>query len=84
MTIDLFVGMMPCYSKADNNLIACKLVSVYPQNTKLGISSHIVYIFMFDGSSGELKAVMVIENSKIHNYYTFTVSITATVKLKLQ
>ena len=69
--------MMPCYSKADNNLIACKLVSVYPQNTKLGISSHIVYIFLFDGSSGELKAVMVSENSKI-------ISIHLQLQLQLQ
>ena len=51
--------MMPCYSKADDDLIACKLVSVYPQNTKLGISSHIVYVFLFDAANGELQAVMV-------------------------
>jgi len=53
-----FLGIMPCYSKADNNLIACKLVSLYPKNTSLGIPTHIVYVLLFDASNGELKAVM--------------------------
>ena len=51
-------GLMPCLSKEDN-VIACKLVSVYPQNSKYGISSHIVYVLLFDATTGSLLAFMV-------------------------
>lgn len=53
-----FVGLMPCYSKADN-VISCKIVCVYPQNTQKGISSHIVYVLLFDATTGNLRAFMV-------------------------
>ena len=53
-----FVGLMPCYSKADN-IISCKIVCVYPQNTQKGISSHIVYVLLFNASTGNLQALMV-------------------------
>ena len=48
---------MPCYSPSDD-VVACKLVSVYPSNGKLGISSHIVYVLLFQASSGKLLSIM--------------------------
>ena len=48
---------MPCYSPSDD-VIACKLVSVYPGNGKLGISSHIVYVLLFQASTGRLLSIM--------------------------
>ena len=50
---------MPCLSPEDN-VISCKLVSVYPKNVQYGISSHIVYVLLFDATSGKLLAMMVI------------------------
>ena len=50
---------MPCLSPEDN-VISCKLVSVYPKNAQYGISSHIVYVLLFDATSGKLLAMMVI------------------------
>ena len=49
---------MPCLSPEDN-VISCKLVSVYPKNAQFGISSHIVYVLLFDATSGKLLAMMV-------------------------
>ena len=64
---------MPCLSPEDN-VISCKLVSVYPKNVQYGISSHIVYVLLFDATSGKLLAMMVIfffEEKKIKNQFWF-------------
>ena len=59
LEIFLISGLMPCLSKTDN-VVGCKLVSVYPQNSsKYGISSHIVYVLLFDATTGALLAFMV-------------------------
>ena len=51
--------MMPCYSPADN-IITCKLICMYPQNQKrFNLSTHIVYIVVFDAVTGELVSLMV-------------------------
>ena len=57
-TIFFLKGLMPCLSPEDN-VISCKLVSVYPKNAQYGISSHIVYVLLFDATSGKLLAIMV-------------------------
>ena len=64
---------MPCLSPEDN-VISCKLVSVYPKNVQYGISSHIVYVLLFDATSGKLLAMMVIfffEKKKIKIQFWF-------------
>ena len=51
--------MMPCYSPADN-IISCKLICMYPENEKrYGLSTHIVYIIVFDATTGKLLSMMV-------------------------
>lgn len=53
-----FLGMMPCYSESDN-VLACKLVSLYPNNwQEHGLSTHIVYVLLFDASNGSLLALL--------------------------
>ena len=57
--------MMPCYSPADK-IISCKLICMYPQNQKrYGLSTHIVYIVVFDADTGKLLSLMV---STLLNY----------------
>ena len=51
--------MMPCYSPSDN-IISCKLICMYPENYKrYGLSTHIVYIVLFDAQTGQLLSLMV-------------------------
>ena len=50
---------MPCYSPPDD-IISCKLVCMYPENFKrFGLSSHIVYVVLFDAKTGKLLSLMV-------------------------
>ena len=51
-------GLMPCYSEADN-VIACKVLGIYPKNKQYDMPSHIVYVFLFDASNGNLLAMLV-------------------------
>ena len=51
--------MMPCCLPVDN-IISCKLICMYPQNHKrYGLSTHIVYILVFDATSGRLMSILV-------------------------
>merc|ERR1711936_615335 len=50
--------MMPCCLPMDN-IISCKLICMYPQNHKrYGLSTHIVYILVFDATSGLLRSIL--------------------------
>jgi len=51
----LFVGM-PAYA-GNSNALATKLVSVYPDNAKKGLPSHLCHILLFNPEDGTLKAV---------------------------
>lgn len=54
-----FLLAMPCYSKSENAL-SVKLVSLMPENkAKFGLSTHIVYVALFDAETGALNAIMV-------------------------
>ncbi len=68
-----FLGLMPCRSNADN-IISVKLVSLYPGNNRMGLPSHIVYVCLFDATTGVLKAVMVrTKNHRLKvNLYDFS------------
>jgi len=51
-----FFGVMPAYS-ADDNILACKIVSFYPGNAKYKKATHMANIMVYDPKYGELKAV---------------------------
>ncbi|KAF6026120.1 hypothetical protein EB796_015568 [Bugula neritina] len=52
-----FFGVMPAYS-ADDNILACKIVSFYPGNAKYKKATHMANIMVYDPKYGELKAIM--------------------------
>jgi len=54
---DGFFGVMPAYSASDDTL-ACKIVTFFPSNTKLGMPSHHAQILLYDARYGKLKAFM--------------------------
>ena len=49
---------MPAYSKLDDTL-AAKLVSVYPNNHKKGLPSHLAHVLLYEAETGSLKAVSI-------------------------
>lgn len=48
--------MMPAYSRGANSL-GTKLVTLFPENDKKGIPSHLGIILLFNASTGQLQAV---------------------------
>lgn len=49
---------MPCYSSFDN-VISCKIISLYSDNKKYDAPTIIVYVLMFDADTGKLISIMV-------------------------
>ena len=49
---------MPAYSKLDDTL-AAKLVSVYPNNDKKDLPTHLAHVLLYEAETGRLKAVSV-------------------------
>lgn len=47
---------MPAYA-GRNQALATKLVCIYPDNEKKGLSSHLCHILLFNPEDGTLKAV---------------------------
>ncbi len=48
--------VMPAYSRGANSL-GTKLVTLFPDNDKKGIPSHLAVILLFNSSTGQLQAV---------------------------
>ena len=48
--------VMPAYSR-DSNSLGTKLVTLFPDNDKEGIPSHLGIILLFNASTGQLQAV---------------------------
>lgn len=51
-----FMGLMPAYSQRDG--WGLKVVNIYPDNPKRGLDAHQGAVLLFDGETGETKAVM--------------------------
>ena len=49
---------MPAYSSEDNTL-ATKLLSWYPNNGSKGLPTHLAHVLLYDATTGILKAVSV-------------------------
>ena len=48
--------MMPAYCRGANSL-GTKLVTLYPDNEKTGLPSHLGIVLLFNASNGQLQAV---------------------------
>lgn len=48
---------MPSYS-SDMNAAACKIVNIFPGNSSLGLPGSIGQVMLFDGNTGEAKALL--------------------------
>jgi ornithine cyclodeaminase len=51
-----FMGLMPAYSERDG--WGLKVVNIYPENPKHGLDAHQGAVLLFDGETGETKAIM--------------------------
>lgn len=77
--------MMPAYSASDDTL-ACKIVTFFPSNTKLGMPSHHAQILLYDARYGKLKAVSISLGScwiQKLNLKSWTVDVTSPSTSKL-
>ena len=63
--------VMPAYSRGANSL-GTKLVTLFPDNDKKGIPSHLGIILLFNASTGQLQAV---RNYYIHIHSTYEIHI---------
>ena len=52
----MFSGMMPCRF---GNVVACKLLSLYPNNGQHDLPTILVYVLLFDAATGSLLAISV-------------------------
>ncbi len=48
--------MMPCRFI---DVISCKVVSLYPENGKRNLPTHIVYVVLFEAQSGRILGILV-------------------------
>lgn len=51
-----FMGLMPGWSEAEG--WAIKVVNIYPENPKRGLDAHQGAVLLFDGETGETRAIM--------------------------
>ncbi len=63
--ITRFQLMMPAYSSQEQAL-ATKLVSVYPENAQFGLATHIAQILLFNPENGLLQAVSMVTGTDAH------------------
>ena len=61
--------MMPAYCRGANSL-GTKLVTLYPDNEKKGLASHLGIVLLFDASTGQLQAVSTITMARINSTRT--------------
>jgi ornithine cyclodeaminase/alanine dehydrogenase-like protein (mu-crystallin family) len=52
------IGLMPSHRAGDTPVYALKTVCVFPDNPKRGLDAHQGTVTLFDGETGELRAVM--------------------------
>jgi ornithine cyclodeaminase len=52
------VGLMPAHRGGDSPLYSLKTVCVFPDNPKRGLDAHQGTVTLFDGETGEVRAVM--------------------------
>src|SRR5213076_1486188 len=52
------IGLMPAHRAGERPLYSLKTVCVFPENPKRGLDAHQGTVSLFDGETGELRAVM--------------------------
>lgn len=52
-----YLGLMPCFSGFDN-IMACKIISLYSDNRQYNAPTIIVYVLLFDADTGKLLTIM--------------------------
>jgi len=52
------IGLMPAHRSGERALYSLKTVCVFPENPKRGLDAHQGTVSLFDGDTGELRAVM--------------------------
>src|SRR6266508_1060058 len=52
------IGLMPAHRAGDSPLYSLKTVCVFPDNPKRGLDAHQGTVTLFDGETGEVRAVM--------------------------
>ena len=55
---DTFIGLMPAHRGGDVPLYALKTVCVMPDNPQRGLDAHQGTVMLFDGETGEMRAIM--------------------------
>src|SRR5918997_3843360 len=55
---DTFVGLMPAHRGGEAPLYSLKTVCVFPDNPKRGLDAHQGTVTLFDGETGEVRALM--------------------------
>src|SRR5918998_2299218 len=55
---DTFIGLMPAHRAGDEPLYSLKTVCVMPDNPRRGLDAHQGTVTLFDGETGETRAVM--------------------------
>jgi ornithine cyclodeaminase/alanine dehydrogenase-like protein (mu-crystallin family) len=53
-----FLGLMPSHRAGDSPLYALKTVCVFPDNPKRGLDAHQGTVTLFDGETGQVRALM--------------------------
>jgi ornithine cyclodeaminase/alanine dehydrogenase-like protein (mu-crystallin family) len=52
------LGLMPAHRSAPSPLYALKAVAIFPENSARGLDSHQGFVALFDGVTGETRAIM--------------------------
>src|SRR5918992_476017 len=52
------IGLMPAHRAGDSPLYSLKTVCVFPDNPKRGLDAHQGTVTLFDGETGEVRALM--------------------------
>jgi ornithine cyclodeaminase/alanine dehydrogenase-like protein (mu-crystallin family) len=73
------MGLMPAYRGGPDPLYALKAVCIFPENPKRGLDAHQGGVLLYDGETGELRAL--VDGSAITAVRTAAVSVVATKAL---
>jgi ornithine cyclodeaminase len=73
------MGLMPAYRGGSDPLYALKAVCIFPENPKKGLDAHQGGVLLYDGETGELRAL--VDGSAITAVRTAAVSVVATKAL---
>jgi ornithine cyclodeaminase len=52
------MGLMPAYRSGDSSLWSLKALTIFPGNSARGLDSHQGFVALFDGDTGEPRAIM--------------------------